>query len=426
MPDKKQEEEKDEKVAASNLDEVMVKANKKYGAGTIGLASTAKAADVTRMETGVFALDSAMGGGIPLGRLTGFFGDKSSGKSSMALRIAGSARQYCRKHWVRCVETEKKVFVCLCCGVRGSEEGSQCPDCKQRGVESKLVDIGERELSCPVCKKYLPFKVIWMDCEGTFENKWAAANGVNCRDVYLIRTEYAEQAIDLADSMLRTGDCDLLVIDTVAHLVPTTEIEETSEKWQMGLQARLVNKMLRKLVSAINEAGVAEARRPTILLLNQIRVKLGVMFGDPTTRPGGKGQEFDTSMDVKMWAGKYEQDEVGNTNSVLLNFRVVKNKVSAPQQEGNFRFWLRDAAGRKAGSVDELGVVVGYALTKGLLGKSPKYELDGKTFKNQDELVNYIVSTPNMFETLRNKLLSMPLGKVLTDEEALKMEVVDE
>lgn len=408
-----------------SLQDLLAKINKKYGAGTVARASTAKAMRIPRLETGIFAVDFATGGGIPLGRITGIYGKKSSGKTSLAIKIVASSQRYCREHWVKCVETDQFLFRCLECGYRGEDEGSICPECATIKIESHLVFRGDRVVVCPECKKYNPFITVWLDMEGAWENKWATSLGVDCRYVYVIRGEYAEQAIDVADSILRSGGCDILVIDTIAHMTPKIEIEETAEKWQMGVQARLVNKMLRKLVSAVNEPGVQKTRRPTVISLNQVRMKLGVMFGDPETRPGGMGQEFATSLDFKLWASKYTQDDVGNTLNVVVNFCTKKNKTAPPQQEGNFRMWLRSVEGHDIGSTEEFQVVAGLAIKYGLFGESPKYSFGDETFTSKKEIARFLFSDTGVFNQVRNRLLAMALGKVASDEDAMKISEED-
>jgi len=415
------EKEKSEK--RKSLADVFAWVNKEYGKGTVSRASTAKGLVIKRIETGIFALDYALGGGLPYGRISGFYGEKSCGKTLVALRTIASAQKYCRRHLVKCVETDKKVFRCPECGQRGAKVGEPCPDCRVRGVTAAFEDFGDRELKCPACGKHDPPQTVYLDAEGAWDNKWAATLGVNCHDVYVIRTEYAEQAIDVSDAMLRTDECDILVIDTLAQLTPKTEIVESTEKNQMGLQARLINKMLRKLVSAVNAAGVESEWRPTVIIINQTRVKLGLVFGDPTTKPGGKGQEFATTTDIRMISGKYEKDEQGNTMSVLLRFRVDKNKSAPAQQEGDFRLWLRSGDGNRPGSTEEFGVVVGFAFREKILGEAGKWEYAGKKFKTKEELVASLMEDRKAFIELRDSLLRMKLGKIESDSEAISVEV---
>jgi recombination protein RecA len=251
--------------------------------------------------------------------------------------------------------------------------------------------------------------------------------GINCHHVYVIRAEYAEQAIDISDTVLRHGQCDLLVVDTLAHLIPSVEIEESSEKWQVGVQARLINKMLRKIVSAQNAPGLDDDTRPTAILLNQVRMKVGVLWGNPETRPGGMGQEFATSIDIRMWPGKYGKDKDGNTLNVVTNFRCVKNKVAPAQMDGNFRLWLRDYETRKAGDTEDKAVVLGQALKHGWLGNSKDgWVYDGNKFKTKKEILQFLLKNRDAYEELRTGLFSDMLGTIASDKEALKIEENEE
>jgi len=243
----------------------------------------------------------------------------------------------------------------------------------------------------------------------------------------MIRTEFAEQAIDISDAVIRSGQCDILVIDTVAHLIPSIEIEESAEKWQMGLQARLVNKMLRKLVSAQNVPNLTVDTRATVILINQIRNKIGVMFGDPTTKPGGMGQEFATSLDIRMWPGKYEKDDGGNTLNLVTNFRCTKNKVSPPQQGGNFRIWLRGHDNHVPGDTEDRGVTIGQAFKHGWLGDAKEgWKYGEQSFKKKRDMIEYLLKNPDVYEELRTAMFADRLGTIESDKDALKIAETDE
>lgn len=412
---------KDESPQAKlSLDDLLKQINKKYKKLVVARASTSKALEIPRLETGIFAVDVVTGGGLPIGRISGISGKKSSGKTVLALKTVASAQRYCRFHGKKMLPTGKKLCRCLDCGFRGAEEGDVCPDCAEKGTESVLAYLGDLEYQCPECKEYHPFETVWIDSEGAWENKWASTLGVNCHHVYVIRAEYAEQAIDVSDYLLRNGGCDLMVIDTIAHLTPSKEIEDSSEDWQMGLQARLINKMLRKLVSAQNAPDISTNRRPTIILLNQVRVKLGVMYGNPETKPGGMGQEFATSVDLKLWPGKYIQDSIGNTLSMVTNFRCEKNKTAPPRQEGNYRVWLANGSGKLAGDTEEFEAVVGHGFKHKLFGEG-KWTWKEDKFKNKEELIQFLRDNPPMFDDVRTTLLSMHLGTIASDKDALKV-----
>jgi len=403
-----------------SFDELVAKVNAKFGAGAIMRASSARALTIPRLQTGIFGIDYITGGGFPIGRIIGIYGLRSSCKTLVALKTAAAAQGYCRKHLCKMKRTEKRKYRCEECGYRGDELGGLCPECKELGYESHLVDKGDFELKCPECGEYNPFRVIWWDAEGSFENRWAAALGVDCSKLLLSRAEYAEQGVDMADAFLRAGACELFVIDTLAHLIPSAEIEASATDWQMGLQARLINKLLRRSVSAQNAQKLNSGVRPTVLLLNQVRMKLGVMFGNPETKPGGMGQEFATTIDLRMRGGKYEKDEYGNTLSQLVKATCEKNKSAPPQMECTFRVWLADIDGHTPGDTNELKTILGVAQSRGWFGDSSSgWVYDDKKFKTAKSIYKYLVENPDELERLRQTLLAERLGTI-EEKDALK------
>jgi len=288
----KKEKEEKEKI---DLKALLGQMNKKYGQGSIGIAASSKGVVVSRIPFGVLALDYASGGGIPYGRISGFHGMKSCGKTSNALRIAASAQKMCREHIVPMVPTDETAYICPECGYVGDGEGEQCPFCDSAGIESFLIDIGRKKCICPVCNQYNPMVVSWYDFEGAFCNPWAARFGVDCSKVILTRPECAEQGIDIIDGIMKTEEVDLFVIDSIACMTPASEVEDSAEATTVGLQARLVNKMLRKFSAAMNKPVAESAWRPTVIMINQIRQKVAcfeynakITLADGTTEKIGK------------------------------------------------------------------------------------------------------------------------------------------
>lgn len=303
--------------------------NKKYGAGFIGIASQQLRKTVPRIPTGILAVDIATGGGLPAGRCSMLYGEKSGGKTTTLLRWIGNAQKTCSN-----------------CLVRRKEK-----------VDKKT---GEVEYYCDCKKGYREFVVAFMDAEGAYDQSWGGLNGVNNDKLLYSAPEFAEQCIDITDAWLRSGDIDAVCIDSLAMLVPATEIEESTEKWQQGLQARLLNKATRKWNGALNFSGKKFGRRPTLVMINQLRMKIGIMFGNPETLPGGMGQGFVTSIEVKFWSGPVELEE--NTKKPLWTtkrFKVEKNKVSPAYQSGEFIIVIAPTEWKKVGDfMDEEYVYV--------------------------------------------------------------------
>jgi len=310
----------------SGLDDVVQAVNSLYGAGTLLRATEAKNLVVSRLPTGIFDLDMKIGGGIPRSRITMLKGDFSSGKSAVGLRTTAQAQQHCR----------------LC------------------GERFELIDFaGEvHELNCS-CGKREPMRVVWLDAEHSFDRLWAAKWGVNNERLYLLQAQYAEQAIDVADKVIRSRACDLLVVDSVAALAPSIEVEETAENWQVGVFARLMNKALRKWTSGLNSYGLLDETRCTILLINQMRLSLGG-YRPTMTSPGGMGLDFFQSLEVRFKRGDEIIDKgTGRPLGINVEFVVKKNKTAPVVSNGLFQlFFVGQKGGYQIGDTDNDGQVL--------------------------------------------------------------------
>lgn len=229
-----------------SLEDRMKEINKVYGGGTIKLASSSKTYRMARIPTGIFILDMYLGGGIPRGKIVDIYGMESTGKTNLMIQIQKTSQGVCRF-------------------------------CNDLFIHTDL-STGEVVLKCS-CKKTTPMNSVFLDVEGTYDKLWAARRGVDLSLVSLVEPEYAEQAVDLIDGLLRTNDCDLLFVDSIAAMTPMIEIEKSAEDHQMGAQAGLINKMFRKITAATNSRGRITKFRPTVILANQIRMKLGKVYG---------------------------------------------------------------------------------------------------------------------------------------------------
>jgi recombination protein RecA len=291
----------------ASLDDIIQSINKQYGKGTLLKANEAKSLVLSRLPTGIFDLDVKLGGGLPRGRITVFKGEFSTGKSAVAMKAAGQAQKHCR--------------VC--------------------GKQFEYVDmLGEvHEVDC-LCGAKEPMRVVWLDAEHSFDPEWAKKWGVDVENTYIIQTEYAEQAIDVADACIRSQQCDFLVTDSIAALTPSVEIEESSEKWQMGVMARLMNKALRKWTSAINSYGMDSDQACTILLINQLRMSLGG-YRPTQTSPGGKGIDFFQSAEVRFKKNEYITTKGSDRPiGIDVEFVVKKNKTWPVLPGGAFKLYF--------------------------------------------------------------------------------------
>jgi recombination protein RecA len=217
---------------------------KSLGEGVVSTAADAR--DITvKLPTGIFPFDYALGGGWPIGRIMHIFGRKSASKTTTILRSFANAQRACANCW--------RIF-------------------------KEIPPVGAKASYCP-CKDYREPVCGYMDAEGTLDLEWAKTLGVDLDRLILSRPPVAEEGIDVADVWLRSGEMDLIAIDSIAFLVPLKEQEKESGSLQPGEHARLVNKLVRKMVSGSLSIQRTTGRYPTVFLLNQIREKIGVMFG---------------------------------------------------------------------------------------------------------------------------------------------------
>lgn len=259
-------QEKKERVS---LDAIMAELKEKYGEGVIMKLGEAKRVDVEAIPTGSLSLDLALGvGGVPRGRIIELFGGESSGKTTLALHIAAEVQ-------------------------------------KRSG------------------------QAAFVDAEHALDPEYAKKIGVDIDNLLISQPDTGEDALDIVEALVRSGSIDVIVVDSVAALTPRAEIEGAMGDQQIGLQARLMSKALRKITSVAAKSGTV------VIFINQVRQKIGIMFGDPDTTPGGKALKFYSSVRIKLIrAAKIARgtDVIGNR----VKLKVVKNKVAPPFRETEF------------------------------------------------------------------------------------------
>ena len=304
----------------------MEKVNATYDGKLVEKGGSFKALTMARFSSGVAPLDVILGGGWPFGRVSIIAGNESTGKTLAALKAIGEIHNYCH-------------------------------NCKQY------------KTACS-CGDFTPCPTLFVDLEGSFDLTWALKHGFDENYDIVSRPEYAEQAIDIVSAAIEANAFSLIVVDSLAAMTPRTEIEESTEKWQMGLAARLLNKAFRKWTSALNKVSSKVKAGPALMCLNQVREKIGVMFGDPTTLPGGKGQLFNASIIIRTTAAKVSDDVESKESAwVELNGSSKKNKTYVPRLDYSFNMALKDTDGYKTGEVDNASALIKYGKAAGIVKK---------------------------------------------------------
>ncbi len=329
-----------EKLKALQL--TMDKLDKTYGKGTVMKLGDSPDVEVDAIPTGSLTLDLALGvGGFPKGRIVEIYGPESSGKTTLAIHAIAEVQ-------------------------------------KQGGIAAIV------------------------DAEHAFDQFYAEKLGVDIDNLLISQPDNGEQALEIADNLIRSGAIDLLVVDSVAALTPKAEIEGEMGDSQMGLQARLMSKALRKLTASINKANCC------CIFINQLREKIGVMFGNPETTTGGNALKFYASVrvDIRRSSQIKEGDEViGNRTRV----KIVKNKVAPPFRKAEFDIMYGKGIS-KVGEIIDLGVDLN------IVKKSGSWFSYGETRLGQgrDAVKSIIQDNPELMEELETKIKDAltPSGEV--------------
>jgi recombination protein RecA len=319
-----------EKLKALQL--TMDKLDKTFGKGSVMKLGDAPILDLEVIPTGSLTLDLALGvNGFPKGRVIEVYGPESSGKTTLAIHAIA--------------------------------------ECQKNGGIAAFIDA-----------------------EHAFDQFYAQKLGVDVGNLLISQPDNGEQALEIADNLIRSGAIDLVVVDSVAALTPKAEIEGEMGDSQMGLQARLMSKALRKLTGSINKAGCC------CIFINQLREKIGVMFGNPETTTGGNALKFYSSIrvDIRRSSQIKDGDEViGNRVKV----KIVKNKVAPPFRKAEFDIMY-------GGGISKVGEIVDLGVDLNILKKSGSWFSYGETRLGQgrDSVKQLILDNPELMLELEQKI----------------------
>jgi recombination protein RecA len=287
---KKKKIEEKEKI---NLAEAISEIQEKFGEGAIMKLKDVTKSNVDVISTGSLTVDLALGvNGIPRGRITEIYGGESTGKTTLALNVLAEAQ-------------------------------------KAGGVAA------------------------FIDAEHALDPDYAKKIGVNTDDILISQPDSAEQALQIVESLVRSGEVDVIVVDSVAALVPKTEVAGEMGELQIGLQARLMSQALRKL------SGIVSRTKTVLIFLNQTRMKIGIMFGNPETTPGGLALKFYSSVRIELRrVAQIKQGE--NIIGSRIKAKIVKNKVAAPFKTAEFDIYYNEGVSRASEAINlgsKLGVI---------------------------------------------------------------------
>jgi recombination protein RecA len=327
---------KDKKLEAVKI--AMQQIEKQYGKGAIMKMGGGRATEkIEVISTGSIGLDIALGvGGIPKGRITEIYGPEASGKTTLALHIIAEAQK--------------------------------------TGGTAAFVDV-----------------------EHALDPVWAKKIGVDLENLLISQPDTAEQALEIAETLIRSGGIDVIVLDSVAALVPKAEIEGEMGNAMIGVQARLMSQAMRKL------AGVISKSKTAMVFTNQIRMKIGVMFGSPETTPGGLALKFYSSVRLDMRKIGKIDDNKGNTIGSRHRVRVKKNKVAPPFKQAEFEIMSNE------NGISRTGELLDLALEREIIERSGSfYKFGNKALGQGREAVKTFLSkTPKITKEIEEKIWKM-------------------
>ncbi len=329
----------DKEQKSKAIDLALSQIEKQFGKGAIMKLGEIKVAPVDVISTGSLALDLALGvGGLPRGRVVEIFGPEASGKTTLGLHIIAEVQ-------------------------------------KMKGVAALI------------------------DAEHAFDSEYAKNIGVDLDNLLISQPDTGEQALEIAETLVRSNGVDVIVIDSVAALTPRAEIEGEMGEAQIGLQARLMSQALRKLTAVVSKS------KTTVIFINQIRMKIGIMFGNPETTPGGLALKFYSSvrLDIRKIGQITEGDNIIGSRTKV---KVVKNKVAPPFKIAEFDIIYGQGISKE-------GELIDLAIKYGLMTKvGAWFSYEGKNIaQGKNQTIQYLKEHPKFAEELEKKIKAKAISE---------------
>lgn len=321
---------KDQKADSKVLELAIAQLQRQYGAGAVMKLGSTDVKSWDSISTGALTLDRALGiGGLPVGRIIEIFGPESSGKSTIALATVAKAQQ--------------------------------------------------KGLTCA-----------YIDAEHALDPVYMKAVGVDLDNLLLAQPDYGEQGLDIVDKLLRTGEIGVIVVDSVAALVPKVELDGEMEQAHMGIQARMMAKALRKLTS------LAAQHNTMIIFINQLRNKIGVMFGNPETTPGGFALKYASSVRIDVRKKEELKNKAGESVGIKVKAKIIKNKMAPPMRVVEFDIIY-------AQGIDEYGCLYDVAIDKGIFTQKGAWVYyNGENFaQGRDNAIEKLKSHPEIVSVIK-------------------------
>lgn len=332
----------DREIIMGNLERIVGQINKKIPGSAMRL-SDMPYKNAPRISTGSFALDIALGGGLVEGSIVELFGEPSTAKSYSALKVIAEVQK-------------------------------------------------------------LDGKAAYIDVEGALDVAWATKVGINPKELVYCRPKDDIEALDNLIALVSSRELGVIVLDSVASLVPKVETEESVEKQTMGVIARQMSKTMRILASQLQPIKIndKETYNPCVVIfINQTREKIGILYGNPLTTPGGKALKFYSAVRIHTKRGEVIRDENKTIIGQEIKFQIAKNKTFRPYEVGAFKFSYK-------GDIDNIASIIQYAIVYDLIKRKGAYYYYGKKrFQGKDKVIEYLKTKSEEVKKLQKDILAI-------------------